>query len=183
MSRVPTASSHVGQVVFGQPPRASPPVAAAADHTAGVQESSAAYVMASTNEPALRTDHGPSPGFRAGPEQALGALLRHLLHLLLPENSSNLLDCGWNYVGRASFDDMHNRAIGYSPQALDIPSDARAESAIGVPAIAERPRPRSHSVAGRPALGWLQREGAGPLNHKPGGRADLQARHDGRPHI
>jgi hypothetical protein len=31
----------------------------------------------------------------------------------------------------------------------------RPESAIGVPASAERPRPRSHSVADGPALGWV----------------------------
>ena len=55
------------------------------------------------------------------------------------------------------------------PTALESSHAAtRTDSAIGAPASAERPRPRSRSVAGRPALGWLQRQGAGPPNHKPG---------------
>jgi hypothetical protein len=50
--------------------------------------------------------------------------------------------------------------------AVTVESDltvSRAESALGVPAGAERTLPRSHCVARPPALGSLQPEGAGPL--------------------
>ncbi len=51
------------------------------------------------------------------------------------------------------------RAQGHCGSAMGD----HAESALGVPAGAERTLPRSHCVARPPALGWLQPEGAGPL--------------------
>jgi hypothetical protein len=45
-------------------------------------------------------------------------------------------------------------AVLYRLGTASSPLTGSAESA-GVPASAERPGPRSHSVAGRPALGWL----------------------------
>jgi hypothetical protein len=42
-----------------------------------------------------------------------------------------------------------------APTAQIEPPTQRAESAIGVPASAEIPRPCLHSVADHPALGWL----------------------------
>jgi hypothetical protein len=56
--------------------------------------------------------------------------------------------CG-SCSGRAEQNNLHAARFAFGTDTT------RAESAIGVPASAERPWPRSHSVAGRPALGWL----------------------------
>jgi hypothetical protein len=99
-----------------------------------------------------RTDRGPR---RRG--QAAGALQDHRSQHLsknhiqarfhtLPAPASHPAKPGKTQPEQAVLCTPASRAA-HRPPAPD--------SAIGVPASAERPRPRSHSVADRPALGWL----------------------------
>jgi hypothetical protein len=73
----------------------------------------------------------PTPATQLAPTRMRGALC--------PERRSHRPEMGV----------LHHLLIA-NPSSSDD-----AESAFGVPASAERPRPRSHSVADRPALGWL----------------------------
>jgi hypothetical protein len=62
---------------------------------------------------------------------------------------------GYRTASRGDAEGRPERADLYSMRRWRPSAERRKYSAFGVPASAERPRPRSHSVAGRPALGWL----------------------------